>query len=106
MTENLQNEEKNIVSEIVQNEEPKINKQNDNPIYTAGLIIGILSIVFGLLFALIGDILGIIGIVLNVNKRKENNTTAGLILSIIGLVVAIINNILGAILAIVLYNNL
>lgn len=73
--------------------------------YTAGLIIGILSIVFGILFALVGDILGIIGIILNATKRKEFNTTPGLVLSIIGLVVALINNILGAILAVALFNS-
>lgn len=77
---------------------------NKKPSYTAGFVIGILSIVFGILFALVGDILGIIGIILNATKRKEFNTTAGLVLSIIGLVVALINNILGAILAVALLN--
>jgi hypothetical protein len=63
--------------------------------YTAGLILGILSIPCGLLIALSGWILGIVGIVLNNKNKNEKNTTAGLILSIIGLVVSVINSILG-----------
>ena len=66
--------------------------------YTAGLVLGILSIPCGLLIAISGWILGIIGIVLNVKNKAEKNTTAGLVLSIIGLVVSIINSIAGAIL--------
>lgn len=66
--------------------------------YTAGLIIGILSIPCGLLIAISGWILGIVGIVINVKNKAEKNTTAGLVLSIIGLVVSIINSIVGAIL--------
>lgn len=66
--------------------------------YTAGLVIGILSIPCGLLIAISGWILGIVGIVINVKNKAEKNTTAGLVLSIIGLVVSIINSIAGAIL--------
>lgn len=66
--------------------------------YTAGLVLGILSIPCGLLIAISGWILGIIGIVLNVKNKADKNTTAGLVLSIIGLVVSIINSIVGAIL--------
>lgn len=102
MDENVQNE---VIKE--ENVQQATNTQgetsNKKPSYTAGLVLGILSIVFGILFALVGDILGIIGIILNAQKRKDFNTTAGLVLSIIGLVVALINNILGAILAVALY---
>lgn len=65
--------------------------------YTAGLVLGILSIPCGLLLAISGWILGIVGIVLNNKKKAEMNTTAGLVLSIIGLVGSIINSILGVI---------
>lgn len=72
---------------------------NKKETYTAGLVVGILSIPCGLLIAISGWILGIVGIVIN-NKNKENkNTTAGLVLSIIGLVLSILNSILGAYLA-------
>ncbi len=63
--------------------------------YTAGLVLGILSIPCGLLIAISGWILGIIGIVLNVKKKNEFKTKAGLILSIIGLISSIINSLLG-----------
>lgn len=62
--------------------------------HTPSLVVGILSIVFGLLFALAGDILGVVGIVMSVSKRKAYNTKTGLICSIIGLVLAIGNHIL------------
>ena len=68
------------------------NKQT----YTAGLVLGILSIPCGLLIAISGWILGIIGIVLNVKNKAEKKTTAGLVLSIIGLVLSVLNSILGA----------
>ena len=71
-----------------------MKKQN----YTAGLVLGILSIPCGLLIALSGWILGIVGIVLNVKRKEEFNTTAGLVLSIIGLVVSIGNSLLGILL--------
>ena len=54
-------------------------------IYTPGLILGILSIVFMFFSTIIGCILGIIGINLNVKNKKNNKTKLGLILSIIGL---------------------
>ena len=69
------------------------NKQT----YTAGLVLGILSIPCGLIIAISGWILGIIGIVLNSKNKNEKKTTAGLVLSIIGLVVSIINSILGVV---------
>lgn len=67
-------------------------------IYTAGLVVGILSIPCGLLIAISGWILGIVGIVINAKNKVDKNTTAGLALSIIGLVVSVINSIVGAIL--------
>lgn len=66
------------------------------PVYTAGLIVGILSIPCGLLIAISGWILGIVGIVINTKHKEENSTTAGLVCSIVGLVLAVINSILGA----------
>ena len=69
------------------------NKQT----YTAGLVLGILSIPCGLIIAISGWILGIVGIVLNSKNKNEKKTTAGLVLSIIGLVVSIINSILGVV---------
>lgn len=71
--------------------------------YSAGLVLGILSIPCGLLIAISGWILGIIGIVLNIKNKAEKNTTAGLVLSIVGLVLSILNSILGAILVARLY---
>lgn len=70
--------------------------------YTAGLVLGILSIPCGLIIAIAGWILGIVGIVVNVKKKDEMNTTAGLVLSIIGLVLSVLNSILG----IIIYNGL
>ena len=69
------------------------NKQT----YTAGLVLGILSIPCGLIIAISGCILGIVVIVLNSKNKNEKKTTAGLVLSIIGLVVSIINSILGVV---------
>lgn len=63
--------------------------------YTAGLVLGILSIPCGLIIAIAGWVLGIVGIVLNVKNKEQYKTTAGLILSIIGLVLSIGNSILG-----------
>lgn len=65
--------------------------------YTAGLVVGILSIPCGLLIAISGWILGIIGIIINANNKDKYKTTAGLITSIIGLVLSIINSIAGII---------
>jgi len=70
------------------------------PIYTAGLVVGILSIPCGLLIAISGWILGIVGIVINNKNKEEKSTTAGLVLSIIGLVLSVLNSILGAYLAV------
>lgn len=72
--------------------------------YTAGLVLGILSIPCGLIIALAGWILGIVGIVLNLKKKEEMNTTAGLVLSIIGLILSVLNSILGIIIYIGLYS--
>ncbi len=66
--------------------------------YTAGLVLGILSIPCGLIIAIAGWVLGIVGIVLNLKNKDDMNTTAGLVLSIIGLVLSILNSILGIIL--------
>ena len=74
-----------------------MNNQNNKQTYSAGLILGILSIPCGLIIAITGWILGIIGIVLNSSKKNEYNTKTGLILSIIGLVLSIINSIAGVI---------
>lgn len=63
--------------------------------YTAGLVVGILSIPCGLLIAISGWILGIIGIIINATNSKDKKTTAGLVLSIIGLVLSVANSILG-----------
>ena len=71
-----------------------MKKQN----YTAGLVLGILSIPCGLLIAISGWVLGIIGIVLNAKNKDNFNTTAGLTLSIIGLVLSVINSIFGVLL--------
>ena len=65
--------------------------------YTAGLVLGILSIPCGIIIALAGWVLGIVGIVLNIKKKEEMNTTAGLVLSIVGLVISALNSILGII---------
>lgn len=67
--------------------------------YTAGLVVGILSIPCGLLIAISGWILGIVGICINLSKKAEKNTTAGFVLSIIGLVLSVANSILGIYLA-------
>jgi len=66
--------------------------------YTAGLVLGILSIPCGLLIAISGWVLGIIGIVLNTKNKDKFNTTTGLTLSIIGLVLSVINSIFGVLL--------
>ena len=67
--------------------------------YTAGLVVGILSIPCGLLIAISGWILGIVGISINLSKKAEKNTTAGFVLSIIGLVLSVANSALGIYLA-------
>ena len=68
--------------------------------YTAGLVLGILSIPCGLLIAISGWILGIVGIVLNVKNKADKKTTTGLVLSIIGLVLSVLNSIIGAYIAV------
>lgn len=66
--------------------------------YTAGLVVGILSIPCGLIIAISGWILGIVGIVMNSKNKATHNTKAGLILSIIGLVLSVLNSVLGVLL--------
>lgn len=78
------------------------NKKKD--LYTAGLVVGILSIPCGLLIAISGWILGIVGISINQKYKDEKNTTAGFVLSIIGLVVSIINSIFGVLINIGFFN--
>ena len=77
-------------------EQNNIEQSNtEKTTYTAGLVLGILSIPCGLIIAISGWILGIIGIVLNIKNKNEFKTTAGLVLSIIGLISSVINSILG-----------
>lgn len=73
------------------------NQVTEKKTYTAGLVLGILSIPCGIIIAISGWILGIIGIVLNNKNKNEFKTNVGLILSIIGLAVSVINSILGVI---------
>lgn len=70
--------------------------------HTPSLVVGILSIVFGLLIALVGDVLGIVGIAMSISKRKDYNTKAGLICGIIGLVLAIGNHVLSVLMMLAL----
>lgn len=72
--------------------------------YTAGLVVGILSIPCGLLIAISGWILGIVGIIINLKNKADKKTTAGFVLSIIGLTLSILNSILGAYLALKMTN--
>lgn len=62
------------------------NKANNFAI--AGLILGIVSVVFAFIYVWIGLIAGIVGIILSVNGRKSAEkrglATAGLVLSIVG----------------------
>ena len=62
--------------------------QEKNPMAIAGLVLGIVSVVFSFLYVWIGLITGIVGIVLSVKGRKivakKGMATAGLVLSIIG----------------------
>ena len=66
--------------------------------YTAGLIVGILSISCGLLIAISGWILGIVGIAINSKNKEVAKTKAGFVCSIVGLVLSVINSIFGVIL--------
>ena len=72
--------------------------KDEKQTYSAGLVLGILSIPCGLLLAISGWVLGIVGIVLNNKHKDEYKTTAGLVLSIIGLVLSVLNSILGVVL--------
>lgn len=58
-------------------------------IYVAGLVLGILSIIFTFTSLIIGGILGIVGINLNVKNKRIKKTTLGLVLSIIGLALCV-----------------
>lgn len=65
-------------------------KQNSNAdgLAIAGLVLGIVSVVFSFILTWIGLIAGIVGIILSVKGRhsesKKGLATAGLVLSIIG----------------------
>lgn len=63
-------------------------EQKENGLAVAGLVLGIISIVFAFLFVWIGLIAGIVGIILSVkgrkNPTKKGLATAGMVLSIIG----------------------
>ena len=62
--------------------------QEKNPMAIAGLVLGIVSVVFSFIYVWIGLIAGIVGIILSVKGRKivakKGMATAGLVLSIIG----------------------
>lgn len=62
--------------------------EQKNNMAVAGLVLGILSVVFSFVYVWIGLILGVIGIVLSVKGRKiqakKGMATAGLVLSIVG----------------------
>lgn len=64
------------------------NTTQKNPMAIAGLVLGIVSVVFAFLYVWIGLVTGIVGIVLSVKGRKipskKGMATAGLVLSIIG----------------------
>ena len=60
---------------------------NANGLAIAGLVLGIISIVFAFLYFWVGLIVGIIGIILSVKGReseKKSMATAGLVCSIVG----------------------
>lgn len=63
-------------------------KSNANGLAVAGLVLGIVSVVFAFLFSWVGLIAGVVGIILSVKGRKSEEkrgmATAGLVLSIIG----------------------
>ena len=74
---------------------------------TLALILGILSIVFGIFFAgapWIGILLGIAAIILGVSERKHNNpaskgsATGGLVCGIVGLVFSVVFGVICAVL--------
>lgn len=77
--------------------EKKSNEKKQT--YTAGIVLGALSIPCGLLIAISGWILGIVGIVQNVKNKNDKKTTVGLVLSIVGLVLSVINSILGVLMS-------
>ena len=67
------------------------NSPSPAPSGTAGIVLGIISIVLcffsaTVVAAIVGVILAIIGIVSGNNCKKQGGTSAGLILSILGLV--------------------
>ena len=63
-------------------------QQGSNPMAIAGLVLGIVSVVFAFIYTWIGLIAGVIAIVLSVKGRKievkKGMATAGLVLGIIG----------------------
>lgn len=61
----------------------------------AGLILGILGIVFAWLFAIVGHVLSIIGIIVGITEYKTTNIMNGIILSIVGESCAIFSSLMG-----------
>lgn len=63
-------------------------QNGNNPMAIAGLVLGIVSVVFSFLYVWIGLIAGVVGIILSVKGRKiqakKGMATAGLVLSIVG----------------------
>lgn len=107
MSEKSQDKKANTEMKVIQTTTNTTEQTtNSKDTYTAGLVIGILSIVFSVFFALAGNILGVIGIILNSIKYKNYKTTAGLILSIIGFIISFFNIILGIIMIIFMFGEL
>lgn len=63
-------------------------QQENNSMAIAGLVLGIVSVVFSFLYTWIGLIAGVIAIILSVKGRKieskKGMATAGLVLGIVG----------------------
>jgi hypothetical protein len=70
-----------------------LNSQNDGKA-TAALVLGVISLVFGLLLPIISVPCAIAGIILGalgLSSDKKGAATAGIILSIVGIFISIIN---------------
>ncbi len=82
---------------------PQIKPPEKNNKETAGLIIGIISLIFNFILFIVSIPLSIIGIVISKKAKKETNrTNVGLIINIISLVLSIIT-LLITIIAIILF---
>ena len=68
---------------------------------SAGVILGILGIVFAFIFALIGHILSIAGIIAGIKTYKTSNRPAGLIVSVIGEVFSVFSSLIGILLVLI-----